>query len=360
MVTESQLHSDLAIPPGEYLAEVIEDLALTQAELAKRMGRPSQAINEIVLGKKSITAETALQLESVTGVPAHIWTGLEEEYRLVLARQEESQLRLKEAEEIDPDLYRSMVKLGWVAKARKPEDKARELCRFLGVAALSNVKDTRRLGYAFRISDRAKASRLSLAAWLRKAELEAQSISTEPFDANRLRDVLGKLRKLTFEEPEHWLPAAKEMLVSAGVALVVIPHLPQTYANGATFWLSHDKAVVVVSLRGSWADIFWFTLFHELGHVKLHNRKDPHISFNKSTEREEVEANKFAAELLIPSKAFQDFVFAGRYSEKDVTEFSAAVGVSPGIVVGRLQHQKIVPHSQLNGLRERYEFSKSA
>jgi HTH-type transcriptional regulator / antitoxin HigA len=87
MMTKQNPTSDLAIAPGEYLVEVLENLHMTQADLARRMGRPIQAINEIIKGSKAITPDTALQLEKVTDVPAHLWMNLEEEYRLTLARQ---------------------------------------------------------------------------------------------------------------------------------------------------------------------------------------------------------------------------------------------------------------------------------
>src|SRR5680860_716915 len=146
MVTKRGLHSDLAIPPGEYLVEVIEELGITQAEVARRMGRPIQAINEIALGKKAITSETALQLEKVTGVPAHIWTGLENEYRLVLARNEDEERLRVDATQVDPETFRAMSKLGWVPASRRANEKARELCRFFGVASLAYVKDAKLAG----------------------------------------------------------------------------------------------------------------------------------------------------------------------------------------------------------------------
>ena len=250
---------------------------MSQADLARRMGRPSQAINEIAHGKKAITPETAIQLEKVTGVPAHVWTGLEEEYRLILAQEEEEELLKREAELVDVELFRSMARLGWVAAARRPEDKARELCNYFGVASLAFLKDAKLSGHAFRIANREEASSLALAAWLRKAELSARTIRTEPYDATGFMGALTDLRSYSLLPPGGWQSALSERLASVGVALVVQPHLPKTFANGATFWTSPDKVVVVLSLRGAWADILWFTLFHELGHVRLHGKRDPHV-----------------------------------------------------------------------------------
>ena len=177
MRTNRALHSDLAIPPGEYLAEVIDELGMSQVDVARRMGRPVQAINEIIKGHKAITPDTALQLEQVTGVPAALWTGLEEEYRLVLARQQEQAQLAEEAELVDPALYRAMAKLGWVKHVRDKLERVRELWKFFGVASLHNLPEVTTYSPAFRLSTAAVASSYALAAWLRQGELEARKIA---------------------------------------------------------------------------------------------------------------------------------------------------------------------------------------
>ncbi len=86
MATKIDTYPDIAIPPGEYLAEEIGARGLSQKELAKRMGRPLNVINEIINGKKAITAETSLQLEEVLPeIPAKFWMNLESDYRLTKA-----------------------------------------------------------------------------------------------------------------------------------------------------------------------------------------------------------------------------------------------------------------------------------
>jgi addiction module HigA family antidote len=86
MVTKIVAYPDIAIPPGEFLLEEIQTRNLSQKELARRMGRPIGAINEIINGKKAITAETALQLEdAITGIPARFWLNLETDYQLTKA-----------------------------------------------------------------------------------------------------------------------------------------------------------------------------------------------------------------------------------------------------------------------------------
>ena len=80
--TKERIYSDIAIPPAKILLDTIKALSISQTELARRMDLPVQAINEIIEGKKEITAGTAAQLEDVLGTPAKIWLNLERDYQL--------------------------------------------------------------------------------------------------------------------------------------------------------------------------------------------------------------------------------------------------------------------------------------
>ena len=83
MVTKTDTYPDIAIPPGEYMAEEIGTRGISQKELVNRMGRPPNTINEIINGKKVITVETALQLEDVMPeISARFWLNLETDYQL--------------------------------------------------------------------------------------------------------------------------------------------------------------------------------------------------------------------------------------------------------------------------------------
>lgn len=114
MATGTSIQSDLAIAPGEYLLEILDEAGLSQADLTRRTGRPVQAVNEIIKGSKSITPDTALQLETVLAVPAHIWTGLENEYQLVLAKQRAAKELAGEKPLMQRFPYKEMANIGWV------------------------------------------------------------------------------------------------------------------------------------------------------------------------------------------------------------------------------------------------------
>jgi HTH-type transcriptional regulator/antitoxin HigA len=358
MATSVQPYSDLAIPPGEYLSEVLEDLEMSQVDLARRMGRPEQVVSEIVSGAKRITSETALQLERVTRVPAHVWTGLEEEYQLTTARAAARAQAQSEAAMVDLETYRVLARLGFVEATRDRQEKVRELWRFFGVASLHSVPELRAYGAAFRVSTAGGVSPYALAAWLRCGELLAAEVEVEAYDASSLRARIQELRALTRESLDDALPKARAALATCGVALITLPHFPKTRAYGATFWTSPEKVVVQMSHRGAWSDVFWFSLFHELGHVLRHGKRHVYLEQDAGMAPEaralEEEADAFASERLIPERALNEFLTTGPATAARVTSFADHVGVASGIVVGRLQHLGVLQHDQLNDLRSRH------
>src|SRR6267378_5253943 len=178
MATEERVFSDLPIPPGELLTETLEALDLSQAELARRMDRPVQAINEIARGTKEITPETAIQLERVLGVPAHIWLGLETEYQHTKARLEDRK-RLEEEANLTPRFpCDALARLGWIPKTSNRVERAAHLLSFFGVGSLRVVREAEAV--AFRTSRAKEAQPEALAAWLRKESWKGKVSSRSP------------------------------------------------------------------------------------------------------------------------------------------------------------------------------------
>jgi len=362
MATDNSVHSNLAVPPGEYLEEVLSELGMTKTELARRMERPATKLSSIFRGAKAITPDTALQLEKVVGVPAHIWTGLEAEYRLTLARQDEArhQERLKrEARLVTAYCYAELVKAGEVKRHTKPADKALELQKFFGVTTLESVPSLRRYEAFFRsaASRRGQRTPEAVAAWLRLGERRAQRMHCAPFDRVRLMRALEDLRSMTLQQPEDFLEPLRAKLAERGVALVVCPHFRRAKAHAATFWLASDRAALMTTLRGGWADIFWFSLFHEIGHLVAHGRDavilEDDAAHGAKGDRE-AEADKFAADVLVPPRDYERFVDRGSFYRNDIEAFARQIGIHAGIVVGRLQHEGRLRPDWHNRLRVRY------
>jgi HTH-type transcriptional regulator / antitoxin HigA len=349
---------DVAIHPGRLLGETLAAKGITQTELALRTGRPVQALNEIISGRKAITPGTALELERVLGTAARIWLNLQRDYEFNKARLDDLERLRDQANEARAYPYAAMAALGWVAATRDALERVRELLRFFGVVHLSAVAQVQPVAY--RKSRVREASPQALAAWLRKGEIEGAAARTHPFDAASLRASLPRMRAMTLLSPEQFHQPLCDLCAECGVAVVFVPHLPGTHVNGAVRWLSPERALVQLSVLHQYDDIFWFSLFHELGHPLLHGRKDAFVEVaEKQREPEDVhkeaEADKLAADTLIPPAQARRLKVLPSYSEASVRSFAAEIGVSPSIVVGRLQHEGLVPHSHLNHLRTKLE-----
>lgn len=360
----NELYSNLPIPPGEFLEEVIEDMGMTKDEFAKRMKRPASNMSHIFQGKKEITPETALQLEKVTEVPAHIWSGLEKEYRLALARVE-SEKRTEEKNDELPLIkkycYNNLAELGIIEKKKDRYEQLNQLHKYFGVTSLFNIPKISRYQTLFRQASGAKekVSEEALTAWLRIGERAAYQAECSPFNKGKLRENLSVIRSMTLRAPSEFHAELESLLASCGVAFIIVPHFQKTFSHGVSFWVSKEKAVIMNTLRYNWADIFWFSLFHELGHIILHGSSElfiesSNVDFGK--EEKERQADNFASSQLIPKKEYDDFLSRGSFYKNDIKNFSSKIGIHPGIVVGRLQHEKRIETSWHNDLRKKYSF----
>ena len=346
---------DRAIHPGLYLGEEIEARGMTQSELARRMERPVQVINEVVRGHKAISNETALGLERVLGTPARVWLNLQSMYEITLARFDEEKTLESQADWLERFPVKEMTKRGWITSGDSVADRVRALLEFFGRQSFARW-DERHEALAFRLSQRARTDEFALHAWVRRGEIEGRSVPTEPYDEERFRDALTNIRGLT-PEPDFWSPM-RDLCASAGVALVAVPEFPKTGAQGVARWLTPEKALIQINLRYRWADIFWFTFFHEASHVLNDPRSEIFVDVRRGMERDQREhdADRFAADVLIPEEQWSAFAASGAHTGNAVRAFASDAGIDTGVVVGRLQHEKLIPHDRLNGLRRQLTF----
>lgn len=346
---------DLVLPPGDTLLEVLDERGMTQAELAARTGLSAKHINQITKGAASITPDTALLLESATGVSARVWSNLEIAYREHESRQEQAARLESELGWLQELPINELIRKGWIEKGLAPVDRLRAVCRFFGVANRAAWDAVWHKPTAYRTSKAFSSQPGAVAAWLRIGEIEAASIECARFDRSALTELLPELRSLTRDpEPESWWPRLVCRCAEAGIAVVAEPEIKGARINGAARWLTPDKALVQLSLRHKWSDIFWFTLFHELGHLLLHSKKDMFINDVGAHSGVEQEADAFASQLLIPRSA--EAALADLTSRSDVEAFAVQIGIAPGIVVGRLQHDQRWPFNRGNDLKQRFEF----
>ncbi len=347
---------DYAVPPGETLLEVLEERGLTQADLARRAGLSLKHVNLMTQGKVPISTEVALRLERVTGVAAGVWINLENQYREALARLAEGASLASAVDFLDRFPIAGMVARGLLTKRAAKVDRLRELLDLLGVANPRAWEKTWATAAAsFRVSRAYTPDPGSLAVWLRLGELEAAEVECRPWNRRAFVSSLPALRSLTCERGPTWYSRLVQTCAQAGVAVVVIPELPGTRSYGATRWLATDKALIQLSLRYRWSDIFWFSFFHEVKHVLDEARRSVIVDGPPNSEQPEAEheADRFAADHLIPPE--HQTGLASLTALADVEDFAQMLGIHPGIVVGRLHHDypDLWPHSKGNALRKK-------
>jgi HTH-type transcriptional regulator/antitoxin HigA len=331
-----QFEPDYAVPPGVTLQEVSKSLGMSQKELALRTSLTVQTLNRIYKGVQPITYETANRLELVTSIPARFWNNLECQYREQLERIEEKERLTDGLEWLKVIPLKELVKRKVV---RKQEDLAlqlREVLTFYGVSHINAWKKIwRKLAVAARRSHCFNTDAGSASAWIRIGELKAQKIKCQDYDKTKFEKALQEIRILTCKEPDVFEPEMLQLCAAAGVALAFVKEMPKVPWNGATKWLTPKKAMIILCLRGKGEDRFWFSFFHEAGHVLRDSKKDLLINDGSTDDLREITANDFARDFLIPEK-FDSRIICAK-SDVELVKIAKELNISTGIVAGRYQ-----------------------
>lgn len=344
---------DWAVAPGEILLEALQDREMTQSELAHRLGRPLKTVNEIIKGKAAITPETAIQLERAIGISARFWTGLETQYRDSLARHEAEQDLEAEADWIDAFPISDLIEHRLIERGSSKAETLANLLAWLGVSS-PKAYDRLDAAASYRASPAYAASPNAVTAWLRWGEIQASGIDVPPFDARAFRRVLAEIRPLTRKEPFAGIfQSVKERCSTAGVIVVLTPELSGTRLSGAARWIG-SKAVIQLSLRHKADDQFWFTFFHEAGHLLSGRRRRDFVDDAEptGTDGDEDTADQFARDTLLPPDDYARFVQQGDFSRAAVRAFAQSQDIAAGIVAGRLERDEHVRPSQLRTLKK--------
>ncbi|MBF0163993.1 MAG: HigA family addiction module antidote protein [Magnetococcales bacterium] len=353
----NQFVPDYAVHPGEILEEYLDGLSMSQAQLSSRTDLTPKHINEIIKGKSPITHETALKLECVLGRSLQYWINLQNLYDETMNRLADRKRLEADTEWLSRFPIKKMIELKWIEFRQDAAELVAELLSFFGVASREQWKPFSEdsLAVAFRQSQKSTIRVESVSAWLRQGERQAQKILCEPYDRDGFRRALDEARLLTREPPQIFQNRLVKLCADVGVAVAFVPELPNTGLSGATKWLAPDKALIQLSLRYKSDDQLWFTFFHEAGHILLHGKKDVFLEWDeRESQDKEVEAHRFAADILIPPDRWRSFMQDSFHTLASVESFAEQIGVAPGIVVGRLQHDKHVLFSWGNRLKKRF------
>lgn len=364
MATTLEIAKSLLSPPGDTIQEHIDFIGMNQAELAERMGRPKEKINDIIKGREPITTATAFQLEKVLGIPASFWLNREKTYRKELYELQQQEELEKEKDWLGAFPVNEMRKLGWLPDTREKHVLVDSLLKFFGVATPEEWQlcyiDNFTLPH-YRKHEIHTQSPFAISAWLRKGEIQAKEIEIAEFEKKKFKASLAEIKELAFLMPDDFTQELQSICAKCGVAVVFTPNLPKAPISGATRWF-HNKPIIQLSGRFKTNDHFWFTFFHEAGHIILHGKKDIFLENVKGTEldqEKEEEANAFAAKVLIDEKDWKEIVYNLPLIPMQIERYAKKLRVAPGIIVGRLQHEDLVPKAFGNKLKTKIELFQS-
>lgn len=346
----------IATPPGATIKEQLEDRGMSQKEFAARMAMSEKHISHLINGTVQLTPDVANRLEMVLGIPASFWNNLEAIYREKLAKVEDENQMDADIELSKKYPYKVMVTNGWIDSAESKRDQVILLRKYFEVSRLNlATADSVAPRIACRRQSITEKADYALLVWAQQAKLQARKQHVAKVNLQLLEERIPQIRKLTRKDAEVFCPELIRLLAECGVAIVFLPHINGSFLHGATF---HDgnKIVVGLTVRGKDADKFWFSLFHELGHILLGHINQP----GGTTEEDEKAADDFAEENLIHKQAFEQFVAMGDFSKCAIISFALRNEVDAGIVVGRLQKKRCIQYSWHNDLKRKYEIAANA
>jgi len=349
-----------AIPPGETLLEEIEARGWTQADFAEITGRPTQAINEIITGKKAITPQTAIAFGNALGTSAEYWLNLESLYRLTLAKQDQSgdDLVARRSQLYSLAPVKELIKREWITvkNPRNVDELERAMCDFFEIPS---PDVTPQFHADARRSSANEEMNVAHRAWFFRVKHVARKESAELYSKQKLEENITAIRDLCRTEKET--SRVKKTLANVGIRFVIVEHLPHTKIDGGSIWLDEKKPVVALSLRYDRIDCFWHTLMHEISHILNEDSRvgepivDEELVGGTSQERRnqvETRADRQAADWLIPRALLNKFIEKNKpfYSTAAIAIFAVEVRAHPAIVVGQLQFLGEVPWTHFRSL----------
>lgn len=358
-----------AVHPGEYIEELLTIKNMSQEELASRIGVSPKHVSQMINGKSSISPEIAIAFENVFGTSPNYWQRLQAGYDNFLAKKKIEQEIVRNIDWVKFFDYQSLVAYGVVSPVKNNLDKAAEIFRFFEVKDYESWKRTwseQAEEIYCRASNQACGSVeekviVRLSSWIRIGQIHVEKntpISFPVFNSTILREKISDIRKLNaITEPDELLNRLSKTLTDAGVVICLLPAQSGMFTYAASYMFRNNSiACIQLSLRGKTHDQLWFTILHEIYHLLNRGNQKGFFIGNHSNEEEEKAADSFAANVLIPADRYSIFSSKEFFTKESIENFSTENMVHPGIVVGRLQHDKKISYRAFNELKIRYEF----
>ncbi|QXU42142.1 ImmA/IrrE family metallo-endopeptidase [Pedobacter sp. D749] len=341
--------------PGDTIIDLLNERNISVEAFANRMENSVETVESLIEGQMEITTEISLKLSKVLGSSVDFWMRREFQYR-------EDLIRLKKVAEtawLKLLPIADMVKFGWIQQHVSKSIPA--LLEYFGVGSITEWQikyEAEMAQVSFRTSSAFKQQPAAVAAWLRQGEIQSNPIKCVPWSSELFMSSLVEIKKLTkIKDPVEFLPKLAKICANSGVAIAIAKTPSGCQASGVTKFLTKDRALIMLSFRYLTDDHFWFTFFHEAAHLLLHGNRSvfvEEIGKNRMISNEEKEANEFAAETLIPSEKRPQMMKLSVTNKKSIVGFASSLGVSPGIVIGQLQHLGRIEHNRYNYYKRRF------
>lgn len=350
MTFANQYTPDVVFHPATTLKEKLEEMGMSKKEFALRTGKPEKTIIAVLKEESSLTPEMAILFENVTQIPAQFWINKQARYNEYIARKKHEEA-IAEADEWTKEFpYAEMAKYNWVVSTRNAEERTINLLSYFGVASHSaweKLYVETELKVAAYTSLKQTHQPHAISAWLRQGELQAKQIEAPAFDVKKLKSNIPAMRQLMVEQPVNFFEQLQVLCLQSGVILLFTPKLPKVPLSGSTRWLNNTP-LIQLTARYKKNDSFWFTFFHELGHIILHGKKYislENVDFAAADLEKEEEAHQFAVNHTFTQEQEKEVLQKSPIYEKDIIEFSKKFNTHPTMIIGRLQHDGYIPYS---------------
>lgn len=356
---------DWVSPPGDTILDLLEEKDWTQDQLADRLGYSTKHVSQLIKGKVSLSEDAAVRLQSVLGASVGFWLKREALYRERAALLDAQARHASMVSWLDDLPVRELMDAGGITSRPRIDEKSKpaivaEMLGFFGVATPAQWQSTYgEMHVSFRRSRPEQTDIGAISTWLRMGERQAEKMDGLRYNEAAFRASLKEIRSLTTLPCKEFAPRLRELFRQAGVALVFVPSIPRARVSGVARWLNPHRPLVQLSLYGKSNDKFWFTLFHEAAHIILHAAEKKTVYLDDPSKagtdsKEEREANAWASDVLIPNNRARELSVLPK-TKAAICAFAESINVHVGIVVGRLQHDKLMEVTWLNYLKESFD-----
>lgn len=333
-----------ATHPGTLIKDELEVRHdITQKDLAILLGVQPSFLNEIIKGKRSVTADIAILLEKALGIPADYWMKFQSQYEIDCAKIKEKNITKIKLIEIWNIINQYVPIKFFSKKGYLTHDLSLNISTIQSIYSVESIdglinKFSERKFAFFKKSEKLQIDEKNMIAWTSLVEYEAERKKTNTFNFENLPQLNKELREI-FYNNNNTLELVDRKLAQYGIKFLMIDKLEKTPIDGYSFW-SENNPAIALTLRHNRIDNLAFTILHEIGHIALHLKDNKEIKFidlNKIEENEfENEANLYAQESLIPSDYWEDLV--ENYlplNDEIICGFSDKYRINPAIILGR-------------------------